>query len=511
MPSTYLRLLVEVTKLAAVRGAGSRAVKAELFGQRNGNGLLTARREFGAAVTIPLVSTYKHLGAQQLEGSLSSEVRYRVGQAKAAFHEGRRKIYLAHILNALVALVISRLTQGAGSWPELPRKDRQVLDTATAIWQLYRFLLCVPRGAPQNHTALSVYALTDLPPLAMLLRKCRLQYLCQLVRSGPDVLWAAIRADRGYADLLSADARWMHAWICRTSDLPHPASDWNAWCDLMRSQPGRYKGLLKRACRLDQLRLRYVASLDGLCRFAGSAVLGPVQLQRDVPLVTPGFRDRVSWAGHAAAARCHGYRSRAHLLAKGSVCLACRKQFATQGRLRRHLTDVPDCVRNWGAFVPAEADRTSRSVHRLAPTSLAEGVLMILMQDALGASLESGADDRVCAALREALEHLHDVEEDVVWACITEHIEPLAVLRATVCSWRADHDDSMWHREASENMLLLLDPDVSADTFPNEAKTSKLPQDLTPVWAEPKGIGFVVSGCLQEFTLPSPPPLSFAR
>ena len=262
--------------LATVRGAGSRAVKRELYGRTCANGVVTTRREHAGEARLPLVCTYKHLGVQQSEGgALSDEVRYRIGQAKAAFHEARRKIFRnsnigmkrkGHILSALV---LSRLTQGAGSWPPLSRKDRQALETT--LWQCYRSFLCLPRNGQHNVTAFAVYALTDLPPLTALLRKCRLQYLSQMARSGPDVLWAAVRADRPYANLLRGDVQWMYAWLHRTTTLPDPSQGWSSWLSLMQEQPGRFKGLLKRALKLDQLRLRIVAALDSLHRAAASA------------------------------------------------------------------------------------------------------------------------------------------------------------------------------------------------------------------------------------------------
>ena len=497
-----------------VRGAGSRSVKADLYGRASGNGIITARREHNAEARLPLVGTYKHLGVQQMEGgSLSGEVRYRIAQAKAAFHEARRKIYRngnigirrkAHILGALV---LSRLTQGAGSWPPLPKKDRQVLDTT--LWGFYRSLLCIPWAGPQNYTALSVYALTDLPPLTVLLRKCRLQYLSQMVRSGPDVLWAAVRADRQYAESLQRDLRWMFEWLHRTTDLPDPSTGWSTWSQLMLTKPGRFKGLLKRALRLDQLRLRFTAALDGLHRAAVTAAGAQCLVSQGQAsckeLCIPckrAFLDRVSWAAHAA--RCHGYRSKAHLLSHGTTCLTCGRQYANAGRLKRHLFSVPACVQGWGSFTPNTGLEALPAPHPLAPPCLSHGTF-----GPVPADQALSGDSSVCLPLLRDLDALSEADEADVWACVSEVIEPLEVLRATVAQWRNANIDSVWHCEIGENVLLLLDPEVTADRFPDDRKGPKATQEEVPSWPLPRGIGFICDGKACVFDLVCPPPVTF--
>ena len=121
---------------------GSQAIRRDLFGPESGRGEVSVLREHTGHAKLPLVAAFKHLGTHQMpEGSLALEVRFRAAQARAAYHEGRRKIVArkGHILRSLV---LSRLTQRAGAWPPMPRKDKQVLDTA--VWQFYRGILCVP-------------------------------------------------------------------------------------------------------------------------------------------------------------------------------------------------------------------------------------------------------------------------------------------------------------------------------------------------------------------------------
>ena len=158
----------------------------------------------------------------------------------------------------------------------------------------------------------------------------------------------------------------------------------------------------------------------------------------------------------------NGYRRKAHFLGRGLVCLSCGKGFASQGRLRRHLVSVPLCVRNWGAFEPDDSESHDVAPH-LAPPSQVEGQRREL-------DLTPESDHTISTTLLTALNPLDGAEEAEVWNCVEEHAEPLQVLRCTVEAWHSAYPDSYWHQEVAENALLklLLDPDVSAGSFPTE-------------------------------------------
>ena len=93
-----------------------------------------------------------------------------------------------------------------------------------------------------------------------------------------------------------------------------------------------------------------------------------------------------------------------------------------------------------------------------------------------------------------------------VWQCIEDHIEPLATLRRTVEFWRDSGSASPWKVEVSENMLLLLDPEVTAEVFPEASgQTSALPYDA-PDWKLPAPMCHVCSGQAWCASLEPPPP-----
>ncbi|CAE7209294.1 unnamed protein product [Symbiodinium sp. CCMP2456] len=436
--------------------------------------------------------------------SVAHEVRYRISQAKAAFQEAKRKVFKNRAISLrrkavlLQSTVLSRLLQGAGSWPPLVNRDRHAFDAT--IWAFYR----VPRGGEQDYTALSCCALArlDSPDTDTILRRCRLSYLRQLVQSGPPQLWAAIRSDREYAEMLEADLRWLCQWTHATTELQHPDQHWSLWWQCMKHQPGCYKGLVKRACALDGCRISLVAALDqlhrALCAVSGGRpCLGRLQEEPLTDLCLPcrrAFRSKVAWAGHAA--RMHGYRSSAYLTGSGNLCLCCGKNFGSVGRLRRHLTVVPACVQGWGSFQRASSTTTTE-VHPLAPPFLEQGTWRPIPVAADCQGISPG--------LLSQLEQLAQCDEQEVWQCIEDYIEPLSVLRATVIHWREQHRGSEWHVEVAENMLLLLDPEVSADFLPDATKAVKTPPFLVPNWGLPGRLDFDLSGAPFQPSLERPP------
>ena len=211
-----------------------------------------------------------------------------------------------------------------------------------------------------------------------------------------------------------------------------------------------------------------VAALDGLYR----ALRALSQPHESTPTDTCAFREvcipckkffqsRVAWSCHSQ--KVHGYRTPAYLLGSKALkplCASCGKLFASRGRLQRHLAYSPDCIRQWGSFstvgdCPCEA-------HPQAPPELLPGVTRT------GEAIEYDPD--ISAPLLRQLSALDSLEDDVVWEVIASHIEPLAVLRATVQRW-ALLSPLQAVGETAHNMLLLLDPDLLGETVVQPRQT----------------------------------------
>ena len=487
--------------LVSVCGQRSRAAEKHLFGAGGLKGQVPVLLEHLPAMNLPLPPKYKHLGVQQMPaGGIWEELRYRVSQARSAFAEARRKIFGSRAIplrrKALLlnSNVLSKLLLGAGAWPPLRHREYRLF--AGTIWGLYRSVLGVKFQEDQHITSSTCYALLQLPDPDVTLRTSRLSYVAQLLRAGPAPLWAAIRADTQYIDMLRQDFAWLYSWCHATTDWPNPDTHWAFWKSAIVKMPGRYKGLCKRARVLTVLQHTVRAAFDGLYR-AIRAVAGSTEpvcrpttessLQMCVPC-RRSFPSLVSWSGHAA--RKHGYRSKAHLTAVDRICRGCGKAYASQHRLRRHLVTSRRCLAGWGAFTPTQAALDSTS-HPLAPPGAVEREWTSppLLDTVSGIS----------QPLREALEALDGCFEDEVFETVESFIEPLAILRATVAQWAADFTHSPWHAQVSENILLLLDPTVLAESAQELA-------DNVPSWPPLGRIPLVESSTRCSWFLRAPPP-----
>ena len=494
--------------MAQPSGAGSRRVRQQLFAHSGREGSIRAMREHAEPLTVPLVPTYRHLGVQHAVcGRMSAELAYRSGQARAAFQEGRRKVFkapgvpLERKVFLLKATVLPKLLYGAGAWPPLAAKDYRVF--AGTLWSMYRQVLCIPRDGDQHSSALTVLAILQLPGPAVTLHVQRLFYLGQLLRTGPPVLWALLRQDRPCAEAMRASVRWLFAWVHNTCTLPHPEEDWPSWAAFGREQPRKFKGLILRAQALEGRRCQVAAALDGLYKAACSLVQvppnSPEQESKWEEACLPCgrlFSSRVSWSCHAQ--RVHGYRTHAYLLGTRKalpLCLGCGKTYSAIGRLRRHLVYSEACLLRWGTFHPDGP--VPHSQHPQAPPLQVSGTTS-------GPPLldfEPGISQQLLRALDESPR-----EEEVLWSVLLEHIEPLAVLRATVTRWASLHVHDCFTQEAAQNLLLLLDPDLIGDTKHVRAPSAPCPADIAPSWPDLPSQPRRLQGELPPVDLAAPPP-----
>ena len=487
-------------------GRRSRGIKQRLYGNAGLKGKIPILLEHLPTLLLPLPAKYKHLGVFQAPaGCVRDEIKHRVAHARSAFAEARRKVYKSRAIalkrkaTLLSSTVLSRLLQGAGAWPPLTGRDYHLF--SGAVWGFYRGVVNIPYGGDQHLTAHTCFSILQLPAPSTLLRLSRLSYLEQLVRSGPPEVWAALRADQPYAEMFRGDLRWLFAWTWATSPLPHPDCNWGLWRAFIAGSPGRFKGLCRRAKSLTTQQHTTIAALDGLYR-ALSCLTTPTSNAGVVPdrpceLCLPckrGFFSRVSWAGHAA--RKHNYRSQAYLLPQDNVCRCCGKAFASVGRLRRHLTAAPGCLLGWGSFVPLP-EVVNAKPHELAPPAAV-----------LGASRGPPVlptDDGVHDELLQQLFAQEGAAEADIWQTVEACIAPLATLRLTVQAWAQDDLHSTWRSEVAENVLLLLDPAVTAETQQRPPQEPTRDLEAVPLWPSLQPIPLTRTGQVLTLDLAPPP------
>ena len=110
----------------------------------------------------------------------------------------------------------------------------------------------------------------------------------------------------------------------------------------MKESPGKFKNLIRRAARVEVHRI--MAMLDAAVR----GMWGRAEMARHELVGTPlhgCLTCKISFpCQQAYAARKHQYRSRGHLLTRGTQCQACRRTFASAQKLTLHLKYTPDCL-----------------------------------------------------------------------------------------------------------------------------------------------------------------------
>ncbi|OLQ02150.1 hypothetical protein AK812_SmicGene15076 [Symbiodinium microadriaticum] len=112
----------------------------------------------------------------------------------------------------------------------------------------------------------------------------------------------------------------------------------------------------------------------------------------------------------------------------------------------------------------------------------------------------------VSLSLLNVLMQLDDCTESEVWEVIEGHIEPLATLRNTVSEWKASLPSFSTQAEIAENMLLLLDPAISAESHQPTTSKATLSENYVPAWKPLSPLPVAASGTVAFWSLEPPPP-----
>ncbi|CAE7243636.1 unnamed protein product [Symbiodinium sp. CCMP2592] len=454
--------------VVALRGPGARHARRSVFSSKAVVPVLSENRQ---GELLPLVAVYKHLGVKiEAAGSLLPEIKQRVAQAWIAFREGRTKVFRSKRLTPsrkgclLRTLVMSRLTFGSGAWRTLRVGEYQAF--SRCIVALYRQCLGIPHDGDQEVTTEAICSLLQQPDPLTILRVERLRYARQLVATGPDVLWALLKQDPAFTGAIQDACGWLFRWVSGTSTLGDPNVDWDSWVRVMVDRPRLFRGLVKRGRGLECLRLGAFAAFQAvrkaLCivgcaaRQAPNAVDDAVEFKHACLLCRIAFASRAAWAVHAA--KCHGYRAPATLLAREQstpLCAGCGRLYANHQRLRRHLLHSTACRTQWGAFQCADVPSALPHVQR-PPCQVAGH----LGEDP--GLLDSAA---VHPGLLEALLGLQTLDSESIWATVLDFVEPLDVLRNTLTAWTQHERAQNGCTELAADAALLLDPELWCEDF----------------------------------------------
>ncbi|CAE7947912.1 unnamed protein product, partial [Symbiodinium sp. KB8] len=97
-------------------------------------------------------------------------------------------------------------------------------------------------------------------------------------------------------------------------------------------------------------------------------------------------------------------------------------------------------------------------------------------------------------------------DEELLWEVVTAVIEPVQVLRDTVQLWKDTSLNNSEVQDAADNILLLLDPDLLADSVQPLPKPKEFPSDTVPFWPDLEPFTVPAAGEIFLADLVSPPP-----
>ena len=416
--------------IAAPAGVGSRQAKCALFVQ--GKGRLPILSEHNPVCWLPLVPHYKHLGViVDHKASMHPEVVRRVHLCRAAFREGRKMLYvnphipLARRASLFQSNVLGVLLHGSGIWPWLLAGTFRVF--MGAVMSFYRQMVRIRHDAEQNWSRSQILAFVDLPAPQCLLHVERLRFLCLLVRSGPDALWAVVRFDAEYVFGVKRALEWLFDCISTTCGMGHPEQCWDDWVQLIGDRPGLFRGWIKRACAIEGVRVACHAALQTATRavwhMKTDSYVSPAdhELHACLPCCL-AFSCRQAWGAHAA--RCHGYRAQHTVVASGRTCQACGKTYANPHRLRRHLSNSAKCLRVAMTCGHGPADCTVG--HDQAPPAFDTGVHAF-----------EAPEQMITSPFVQQLQEARLTSFEELWTLVKQMIGPLPEIRAAVSSWAA--------------------------------------------------------------------------
>ena len=475
------------TKTAAVVapiGPGSRQARHEMFVALKGR--TPVWPDSKGLHWLDLVPRYRHLGTLvSHDGRMGPEVRHRLSLAAASFKEGKRKLFACQSIPIskrsllLRSHVLSVLLVGAGTWPNLSKQDWKAF--SGGVLGFYRQLLGLRASGDWHQTEGQLLMRVALPSPRALLQAERLRVLGRLVSNAPDQVWALIAWNEPFQEALRAAGSWLLEAVGATCDLGPMESDWSSWSLLIRTRPGQWKGLIRRAEAWDiethRLRGLFDTAVRQLWSSSQPSVISPLQgMEHGCLICGLAFCTQQQWGAHAQ--RLHGYRNAAARLALGRRCQACNTTYASQARLKRHLLFSHKCRHFLESHSAVQSLADSSVGHCQAPAFRA--FASVELRDA---PLE------LCQELLTALTALSSATDQEIFDLVSSFIAPLPMLRQTIITWMESLPAGDL-AEAASDVLLILRPEhicssICGWVVGQPVMSSFIPDIKVPVYRPP--------------------------
>lgn len=182
-----------------IRGKGAHGVKKELFRHKQPCVEVTTRHV--GRVFLNVVAKYKHLGTLfAAKGTMTPEIKQRVGHARAEFQKFRKQIYSNTVLPVKTrvelfnSLVLSGLSFNVAIWPALKKQEHNCF--RNGLHGLYASLAFAIWGQETYHWRdEQILTKLQVPDATTLMIIARLRYLHHLVVKGDEYVWAFVHYD----------------------------------------------------------------------------------------------------------------------------------------------------------------------------------------------------------------------------------------------------------------------------------------------------------------------------
>ena len=346
--------------LLMIKGKGSVGVRREIFSQQEP--FIEVQSRHVGETRLRVITQYTHLGGiLHVSASDHVELFRRLGIGRGRMNQLRRSLFqnprvsLKTRQQLFQPFILSTITYGMGSFSTLSQKH--LVSAGQKLISLYKQVLHTEFSREKLKTMphAEVIAHIQLPSLEILMHTMRLRQLGQLVNVGPPALWALLEHEQQWLQLCQQSLQWLYYHLSSTIELPNPEEGWSSWSHVIRKQPNKWHGFLKRAQRhailkeaMDWSVKHWMTILLELTVDAGFPVCWqPSQTSATQPIfVCPPCRQRfatkAAWAVHMF--KIHKRVQHLRFYCHGKVCLRCAKQYWSETRLLRHLQYSRPCA-----------------------------------------------------------------------------------------------------------------------------------------------------------------------
>ena len=336
---------------------------------------------------VQVVPQYVHLGGVvEPQMHMKAEQRRRLAMAGAALEAGKKLIFLnadipLRVRTKLFEMSILATFFNLAIW--LPQGEAWEA-LSYGYTRMLRRLLChrYKGDAIFGIPAPFVHIATGRWKLELHAVKSRMAALVSIARTGPDELWAVLQEERTWLQVVAQDLASLKAKYADMPDLH--AGDWPRWRHYLVNNAAQFKLRVKKVLQ---------AAHDRTCH-QDALVVGIWHFYRQLCERLPGaqkhesgwscrgcrktFKSRGGLGAHFF--KSHGREAEHRRCVKGSVCMACGRQFWSSIRLGHHLRDSRLCVQRLlrqghiaAHTLPGEGSKEYRKravdVYNMAPTS----------------------------------------------------------------------------------------------------------------------------------------------